>query len=104
MKNCIVVLAILFLGFPVSAQESEIPPMIFLSNVEGDFDIYRMEDGEVSLILDTEEDEYAPAVSPDGTRIAFLQIVEGDPEIFVMDIDGSNIRRLTERVGFDELS
>jgi Tol biopolymer transport system component len=39
-----------------------------------------------------------PHVSPDGTRIAYLR----DSQIVVMNIDGSDARRLTHSVGFKE--
>ncbi|HEX8704598.1 MAG TPA: tolB protein precursor protein [Myxococcaceae bacterium] len=41
------------------------------------------------------EGNFEPAVSPDGTEIAFVSSREGDPEIFVMRADGSNVRRIT---------
>lgn len=36
-----------------------------------------------------------PAVSPDGTKIAFSSDRAGKPMIYVMDLDGKNIKRLT---------
>jgi TolB protein len=38
---------------------------------------------------------YLPVFSPDGTRIAFMSARDGNPEIYVMNADGSNVRRLT---------
>ena len=50
------------------------------------------------LVLD-----YYPALSPDGERIAFTKIAkDGDAEIYMMDVDGSNIRRLTNDKATDE--
>ncbi len=40
-----------------------------------------------------------PAVSPDGKRIAFSSSRDGDFEIYVMKVDGSNVRRLTKSPG-----
>jgi Tol biopolymer transport system component/uncharacterized caspase-like protein len=40
-----------------------------------------------------------PAWSPDGKQIAFRRVVDGDPEIFVMDPDGSRERPLFEADG-----
>ncbi len=41
------------------------------------------------------------AVSPDGKRIVFTSLREGDLDLYVMDADGSSPRRLTERPGYD---
>jgi len=38
---------------------------------------------------------YMPVFSPDGTRIAFMSARDGNPEIYVVNVDGSNLRRLT---------
>ena len=38
---------------------------------------------------------YVPVFSPDGKQIAFMSARDGNPEIYVMNADGSNIRRLT---------
>lgn len=38
---------------------------------------------------------YLPVFSPDGTRIAFMSSRDGQAEIYVMNVDGSNLRRLT---------
>jgi Tol biopolymer transport system component len=37
-----------------------------------------------------------PAFSPDGSKIVFAARQEGDYEIFVMNLDGSNVMRLTQ--------
>lgn len=42
-----------------------------------------------------------PAVSPDGKEIAFSSSRDGDFEIYLMGIDGSNVRRLTKSPGID---
>jgi TolB protein len=46
-------------------------------------------------------DDMWPAWSPDGRRIAFVSTRDRDPEIYVMDADGSNARRLTAVPGRD---
>src|SRR3979490_3356670 len=42
-----------------------------------------------------------PMPSPDGKKVAFQSNRTGDWEIFVIDMDGSNIRQLTHSKGFD---
>ena len=37
-----------------------------------------------------------PEVSPDGNRVLFTATHDGDPEIYVVDVDGSNLRKLTD--------
>ena len=44
---------------------------------------------------------FLPAWSPDGTRIAFMTNRDGNPEIYVMNVDGSNLRRITRHPGID---
>jgi TolB protein len=36
-----------------------------------------------------------PAISPDGKTIAYANVIEGGHCLFVMDVDGKNVRRLT---------
>jgi dipeptidyl aminopeptidase/acylaminoacyl peptidase len=42
-----------------------------------------------------------PSVSPDGKKIAFISDRDGDIEIYVTNVDGSNPRRLTHSPGRD---
>lgn len=42
-----------------------------------------------------------PAVSPDGRRVAFGSSRGGDVELYIVDFDGRNLRRLTDRKGLD---
>jgi len=45
---------------------------------------------------------YAEAtVSPDGKRVIFTSTMDGDLEIYSMRPDGSDVRRLTHRLGYD---
>jgi Domain of unknown function (DUF1906)/WD40-like Beta Propeller Repeat len=46
-------------------------------------------------------DDFAPAVSPDGTRIAFTGRRGANTDVWVMNADGSGLRRLTRWQGFD---
>ena len=44
----------------------------------------------------TEAPDYSPLWSPDSRKLAFLSTRDGNPEIYVMDADGGNLKRLTE--------
>jgi TolB protein len=44
---------------------------------------------------------YLPVFSPDGKQIAFMSGRDGNPEIYVMNADGSNPRRLTNNPAED---
>jgi TolB protein len=44
---------------------------------------------------------YVPVYSPDGTRIAFMSGRDGNPEIYVMNADGSSLRRMTNHPAGD---
>ena len=44
---------------------------------------------------------WLPVFSPDGTRLAFTSNRDGNPEIYVMNRDGSDLRRLTNNPEID---
>ena len=39
--------------------------------------------------------------SPDGTEVLFVSDRDGDPDIYVVKADGSNVRQLTNEPGYD---
>jgi TolB protein len=44
---------------------------------------------------------YLPAWSPDGSKIAFTSNRDGNPEIYIMNRDGSGLRRMTNNPAID---
>jgi Tol biopolymer transport system component len=40
-------------------------------------------------------------VSPDGKRVVFTSTRDGDIELYTMSVDGTDVRRVTRRVGYD---
>lgn len=53
------------------------------------------ENGGTRQQLTREGDNYGPAVSHDGKRIAYVSSLSGHPEIWVMDLNGANPQQLT---------
>jgi TolB protein len=45
---------------------------------------------------------YLAQWSPDGTKLAFTSNRDGNPEIYIMNKDGSGLRRITNNPGIDE--
>ena len=78
--------------------------LAFSSNrVDGNWDIYIAPVGAgewTRLTTDPAVDRF-PALSADGTTIAFRSERDGNSEIYLMDADGSNLRRLTNHSAFD---
>ncbi len=68
------------------------------SDAQGFSDLVRLEVRKASpekRLTQVREGCFEPAVSPDGKRLAYVSSGEGDPEIFVMKMDGTDVRRLT---------
>jgi len=68
------------------------------------FDIFlaRVSDGQIiKRLTDSPAYDAEATVSPLGDKIVFTSTRDGDPEIYVMDLDGSNQTRLTFEKGYD---
>ena len=65
---------------------------IFLADQDG---------GNLKRLTDTDGYDAEGAVSPDGTRIVFTSLRDGDLDVYAMDADGGHVRRLTHGVGYD---
>jgi TolB protein len=50
---------------------------------------------------DPQHQNYLPIYSPDGTKIAFTSDRDGNPEIYVVNSDGSGLRRMTNNPAID---
>jgi TolB protein len=61
-------------------------------------------DGTEQRLLFGREGDHSPRWSPDGSKIAFIRETEAGWVLHVMDADGSNVRRLTNHEGSDDLS
>src|SRR5215212_9247062 len=87
-----------------AAGADAVSKIAFYSAPDGDtFDIYTMNpDGSGVTQLTTAGSEFAPAWSPDGSKIAFQSHRDGNTEIYAMNANGSGQTNLTNSPGHDE--
>ena len=57
--------------------------------------------GSNGVFLSSSDFDFAPAYSPDGSKIAFYSRRDGNNEIYIMNIDGNNETRLTNNAADD---
>jgi TolB protein len=55
----------------------------------------------LTRLTDHEGYDAEGAISPDGGRIVFTSLREGDLDLYAMNADGSGVRRLTDTPGYD---
>src|SRR5438270_394593 len=78
--------------------------IVVASSRSGRFQLYAAERANLAQlrkIMDDTATATEPAFSPDGSRIAFTSTRDGQPEVYVMDADGTNAARLTNSPGLD---
>lgn len=84
-------------GRAPSIPRSTVAWFLFVSEREGNSDIWRLdEEGNEFQLTDSRADDLAPAWSPDGTKVAFESLRDGNSEIYVMNYDGSGQVNLTQ--------
>jgi Tol biopolymer transport system component len=77
---------------------------IAYADYHGNFDIYGTNPDGVTgqaQLTSNPADDYEPAWSPDGRKIAFTSFRDGNSEIYVMNADGSGQTRLTNNSADD---
>jgi len=82
---------------PVATPEASLPlgKIAFYSLRDGNGEIYLLTGkGEVNLTKNPADDAN-PDLSPDGTKVAFSSNRAGGHDIYVMNVDGSDLTRLT---------
>jgi uncharacterized protein YjdB len=78
--------------------------IVVASSRTGRFQLYAAERANLAQlrkIMDDTAVATEPAFSPDGSRIAFTSTRDGNPEIYVMDADGTSAGRLSNSPGAD---
>lgn len=75
------------------------PVFAFTSDRDGDPDIYvRRADGSTVKLTRNRVADFDAVWSPDGSRFVFVRAVGAGSALFVMDADGTDVRRLTTPV------
>ncbi len=69
--------------------------IVYVSSRDGDSEIYRDD----TRLTAFHRDDWEATPSPDGSTIAFLSDREGTARIYLMNADGTNLRRLTTHTG-----
>jgi len=89
-------------GRAPSSPRSIVARYVYVSERAGNLDIWLLDEQgrDIQLTYDPAAD-LAPVWSPDGTRIAFESLRDGNSEIYVMDADGSNQANLTRHEADD---
>jgi len=63
--------------------------------------LYRLARGENVNLTNSSFGAADPSFSSDGKQIAFTSFRDGNAEIYVMNVDGSNVRRITDHPAYD---
>ena len=69
--------------------------IVYSSSRDGNAELYR--DGQ--RLTAAQQDDWQPTPSPDGKTIAFLSDRDGTGHLYVMNADGSNLRRVSNHAG-----
>lgn len=75
--------------------------LIYVGGIAGSRLFSINEDGSGKVLWPFFEDTYGLDFSPEGNKIVFSAGLDGDYEIFIADIDGSNLIQLTNNDSFD---
>lgn len=82
-----------------SAQESR--SLLYTVDEDRNLEIVVARDGAQAELSRNASDDFDPAWSPDGTRIAFVSNRGGDYDIYTMDASGGSVTRVTDAQGLD---
>lgn len=63
--------------------------------------LYSLETGKPMAFMRYKGTNSSPAWSPDGSKLMFMSSMHGDPELFMIDVTGGNLRRITYSAGVD---
>lgn len=84
-----------FTGMKKPETEEYQPPGSPYRYWNADIFIMNMETGEKFQVTNSDTDDIYPTWSNDGTRLAFTSIRDGNLEIYIINADGTGLRRIT---------
>ncbi len=90
-----VVYLVLLATMPAWAQDGLLDGKIVYEDIENRIVIYDPTTNQEVVLLDDGHYNVSPDLSPDGTQIVFLSDRDGDLELYVVNVDGTNLRQLT---------
>ena len=73
--------------------------LVFTSEDETRHVYIREKDDPLLQVTEGPSDNHSPRLSPDGDLIAFVSDRDGNPDVYVMDRDGENVRKISHEVG-----
>ncbi len=94
-RSLLFVYLALFAITPAWAQDGLLNDKIVYEDVENRIIIYDPTTYQEMVLLDDGHYNASPDLSPDGTQIVFVSDRDGDQELYMMDVDGTNLRQLT---------
>ncbi len=69
--------------------------------VDNDIFVYSLETGISANITNNPAFDADPSFSPDGKQVVFASLRDGNAELYVVNADGSDVRRLTDNPSWD---
>ncbi|MHB8279116.1 MAG: DPP IV N-terminal domain-containing protein [Candidatus Humimicrobiaceae bacterium] len=91
--------------FKLPVEMPKKPVIVFSSDRTGDSELYYMsiDGGNVVQVTSSENANYHPRFSPDGSKLVFASTRDSDySEIYLMDVDGTDVARLTKNEVSDD--
>src|SRR5262245_48330537 len=88
----------------IAGAATPVPARLAFTSYQQGFQLFSMDSagGDVRRVSTSYAVEHQGVPSRDGTKIAFVSERDGNPELYVMNADGSGARRLTNHPALDQ--